>query len=823
MMLPNYRYSLLSLTVCVVLSARNAAADDDIKFDQDFMNVPSAADGNNVDINSVLNQKNLLPGSYPVSLFINNQDFGQNTVEFKMHGDKLVPCVPVSLLQNAGVRESILKGTSGDTCVDVSELVEHASAYFDSKKLALRILIPQESLDQSAQGYIDPKKWDDGIPALLLNYNASASSSENQGRNTHSANVYLQGGLNLLGFRLRSSASWRKGETWQRYNTYVEKDLPGTLGNVQAGELFTGGDVLDSVPFRGIQAGSVVQMLPDSLQGYSPVIRGVANSQAKVEISQHGYSLYTTFVPPGPFEIRDLNTASGNGDLDVTITEADGTVRHFTQPFATLGNLLRRGTWRYNVALGEYKSTSSSYSIHPRFVQASGALGLSHDYTLSSGFTISDIYQAGLVGIGKSLGSFGAMALDISQSMTKYRDHQEGGQSYSLRYGKAFNSGTNLRFAGYRYSTEGYRTFSEAMDERSFIDRFNYQPESRRNRIEATLTQNIGASSSIYLTANQQTWWHSSRKTRQLQLGYNTTISLVNLGIYASRTTENSGYGSTSGTDISVMLSMPLGNATVSSTVNRGQDRKYSENLGVSGTAGEKNQFNYNLDVRNQSQANSTGYAASAGYLTPWAQLNGGISAGENYHSANGSVSGALLMHSGGVELSQQLGDTVGLVKVDNTPGVSLQNAPTSVTNERGYALVPYLRPYRANRILLDVRNVSNNVDIDGRVQQVYPRQGSVVAIHYSASKNLRLLLQLTQPNGRYVPFGASVRDRQGKELTLVGQAGQALMNLQEEITDMSVNVSWGSNADQQCRADIKANGLPQQDGLSLAKAVCRH
>ncbi|MBN1084370.1 fimbria/pilus outer membrane usher protein [Erwinia aphidicola] len=46
------------------------------------------------------------------------------------------------------------------------------------------------------------------------------------------------------------------------------------------------------------------------------------------------------------------------------------------------------------------------------------------------------------------------------------------------------------------------------------------------------------------------------------------------------------------------------------------------------------------------------------------------------------------------------------------------------MTNSRGYALVPYLRPYRANRILLDTRNVDNSVDIDGSVQQVYPPPG---------------------------------------------------------------------------------------------------
>lgn len=820
-MLPDYRYAMIAIAVCCAIATRCAVADRNSTFDRDFMNLPATSSGNTPDIDAILEEDSLPAGSYPVSLSINHQDYGQNLLDFTLKDNKLTPCVPVSLLRSAGVRESALASVGSVECVDVNATIAQARVYFDSKKLSLRILIPQASLDLSAQGYINPEKWDEGIHALRLNYSVSGARSMHRSTDSTSANVYLDGGMNLYGFRLRSSASWRKGYAWQSYNSYIERDLPGTLGNIQAGELITGGNVLDSVSFHGVQASSVVQMLPDSLQGYSPVIRGIANSQAKVEISQHGYSLYTTWVPPGPFEIRDLNTVSGNGDLDVTITEADGSIRHFTQPFATLGNLLRQGTWNYNLAVGEYRSPGFAAPLHPRFVQASGAYGLPQDLTLLAGTTISDMYQTALVGIGKGLGRIGAIQLDISQSQTRYPQREISGQSYSLRYGKAFSSGTNLGFAGYRYSTEGYRTFSEAVSERSFIHQNNYQPESRRNRIEVSLTQNVGESGLLDLTANQQSWWHTSHKSRQLRLGYNTSFDWLNLGIYASHTNDSYSYGSRQDSDISLTVSMPLGGTSLSSTINRRQDNRYSENLGLSGTGGDKNQFNYSLNLGHQPQGGGMDYAASGGYLTPLAQLNAGVTGGQHHRSANVGITGSLLAHTGGIELSQRLGDTIGLVEVDRTPGVSLQNAPTAVTNSRGFALVPYLRPYRANRILLDTRNVDNDVDIDGRVQQVYPRQGAVVAVRYSASKNRRLLMQLTRADGSYVPFGASIKDAAGKELTLIGQAGQGLINLPQQAARMSLDVSWGNAPDQRCQAEVVADGLPQSDGISMTTAVC--
>lgn len=52
-------------------------------------------------------------------------------------------------------------------------------------------------------------------------------------------------------------------------------------------------------------------MLPDSEQGFAPVVRGIANSDAQVVIKQNGYVIYQTWVSAGPFEIKDLSRNGG--------------------------------------------------------------------------------------------------------------------------------------------------------------------------------------------------------------------------------------------------------------------------------------------------------------------------------------------------------------------------------------------------------------------------------------------------------------------------------------------------------------------------------
>jgi outer membrane usher protein len=64
------------------------------------------------------------------------------------------------------------------------------------------------------------------------------------------------------------------------------------------GDSSTGADVFDSISYRGIELASDDEMLPDSLRGYAPVVRGIARTNAQVTI-RHEHTLYQTSVSPG--------------------------------------------------------------------------------------------------------------------------------------------------------------------------------------------------------------------------------------------------------------------------------------------------------------------------------------------------------------------------------------------------------------------------------------------------------------------------------------------------------------------------------------------
>ncbi|KAE9709532.1 fimbria/pilus outer membrane usher protein, partial [Escherichia coli] len=136
------------------------------------------------------------------------------------------------------------------------------------------------------------------------------------------------------------------------------------------GQGTTRGGIFDSVGFTGVQMYSDNDMKPDSMQGFAPVIRGIARSNAEVTVYQNGHSIYKATVPPGPFEFSDMYPTGSSGDLQVVIKESDGTQSSFIVPYATLPVLQREGQVQYGLVAGKtHQDGSGSRAEDFNFIQ----------------------------------------------------------------------------------------------------------------------------------------------------------------------------------------------------------------------------------------------------------------------------------------------------------------------------------------------------------------------------------------------------------------------------------------------------------------------
>ncbi|WP_279427249.1 fimbria/pilus outer membrane usher protein [Glaesserella parasuis] len=67
--------------------------------------------------------------------------------------------------------------------------------------------------------------------------------------------------------------------------------------DLTVGDFTTDGAVVEAIGLHGVRLSSNDRMLPTSLRGYAPTVRGIAHSNARVTISQNGHIIRQLNVP----------------------------------------------------------------------------------------------------------------------------------------------------------------------------------------------------------------------------------------------------------------------------------------------------------------------------------------------------------------------------------------------------------------------------------------------------------------------------------------------------------------------------------------------
>ncbi|WP_211461972.1 fimbria/pilus outer membrane usher protein [Collimonas silvisoli] len=824
------RLALSAITLAVLAQLAHAQGQAGSVFNEQFLDIGGGQ--SRADLSLFAFGNRVMPGNYLVDVSLNESSIGQSQVDFVDKGDEknAQPCLTRAMLDGWGVKVEVFPAlmAAGDQCVDLAQAIPGSSVSYDGEKLRLFVSIPQAAMKRQARGAISPDKWDKGINVGMLDYQFSAARYDGGNNNTNSnvnssitefnANpstttqarntLYagLRGGFNLGDWRFRNFSTYNRGVDgegrWQSVTSYLQRDIASLGGQLVIGDSTTPGNFFDAFPFRGVQLSSDDGMLPDSQQGYAPTIRGVAQGNARVTVRQNGYVVYSSYVAPGPFVLDDLYPTSPSGDLEVTITEADGRETKFKQAFSAVPTLLREGVWRYSATGGQYRNgystiNSGSSSAKPNFVQGSLARGLGREYSVYGGLIASDIYQSVLFGVGKNLRAFGAISADLSQAHTKGPNRQDvNGQSLRFLYAKAFeNYGTSVRMAGYRYSTGGFRTFQEAAQMQDL--QTGQELNNRRNQLRLELAQQLGSNGgTAYASAQQQSYWGTDQKDRLIQVGYSNFYKQLSYSVFYNYSTNLNG---PSNRQLMLTLSIPLGDSRSYAryTVAKGNNGELTQQASVYGSALDDGRLTYNVTAAHSNQQDNSG-SASASYLSQIGRFDFGRAQGSGYGQTTLGIAGGLVVHGGGVTLAQPLGETMALVQAPDAANVGFEVYPGVRTDSRGNAVLANLSPYRLNRLAVRTEDLGDNVEVKNAALDVVPTRGAVVLAKFETSIGLRLMLNLSDRNGKPLPFGARVENQQGQEMGIVGGEGQTFISGAKEAD--AFTVKWGQAAAEQCR-----------------------
>lgn len=844
-LLPSFfRYSLLSAGVMFGISSWCYGED---YFDPSFLTL--SGESNQVDLSAFAQEGGIAEGEYTVSVFLNSQDVGQFALFFKKNDKNIItPQFTPKLLESWGINVPNipeLKSLKEDEIInDLTAYIPHSTVKFDVSSLRLNLSIPQVAMNPTYKGYVNMDRWEDGIPALLFNYSLSGSQNRNHNNQntTQTNNLFasVRGGANIGAWRLRSSMthSYVKydGQANQSNNTrqdtnfsntYLSRDIKALRSTIYAGEASTGSDIFDSVSFKGIKLVSNEQMLPSQLRGYAPAISGVANTNARITVRQNGNIVYETYVAPGPFYINDIQQAGLSGDYDVTVTEADGTERRFIVPYSALPMMLRPGGWQYELTAGRYNGSMTKGSRQSDFVLGTGVYGLQSGITLFGGALVAKDYQATSVGTGVSLGDIGAVSVDMTHSIAKFTSNnnqsdRKTGQSYRIRYSKSLTStGTSVDLTALRYSTEHYYNFSEFNSQGYSLEEglSPWTLQRRRSSFQTQLSQQLGGYGSLSFRANRDDYWGNNKTLTGLSIGYSGSTKGVSYGLNYNidRIKDTNGQWPEN-RQISLNVSVPFrifGNSSslqsIYATTSMTHDNKgrTQNQMGLSGST-FNNAMSYNVSQSWGNQGQTATSNANIGYQGSKGNISTGYSYSNNSNSLNMSLSGGMLVHSGGVTLSRSLGESVALINAPGATGAKLINGDSAVDGQ-GYAIAPYLTDYMKNSVGIDPTTLPEGVDLPHSNVNVYPTKGAVVKVDIATRVGYQALITLKQQNQKPVPFGAIATLANNESLSdvisgIVGDLGQVyLAGLPEKG---QLFIKWGNTPDKQCNISFNLANL---------------
>lgn len=696
------------------------------------------------------------PGAHQVTMKVNGRSFGRVEVRITDSGDLCLdqPLLSsVHLIAPPGQAE-----TPGADCERFQALYPQSIVHLDPQALAVDLVVPAQAQSRE-RNRRSLAHYDSGGVAGILNYDLAWAQHRFDRSVSDAWTARTELGLNAGNWVLRSHQLASRLDGQQRVDlldAYAQRTLERQALLFQFGQIDLRNPVLGGMAVMGAQAFPEQALLKPSAR---PMIEGIAQTQARVEVRQGGRLVHATLVPAGPFTLAPPALSDPYAPLEVTIIEADGQGRRLSVPTAPAVGLDSASGFTFG--LGTLRDHDQSPTVFSG--GWNGALG----GRLSSGVgaLASVDYQA----IGMGLGSPPWQEAEVSTAWRQSRSGrsgQTGGQS-QLQLSQRW-WGNWQATVGYSRQTSGYRQLHEILVPAGKLRHVAFE----RNQHSFSLSSQHARLGGFSLGLGQSRLADGQRLGRT-NLGWSKTFSkaTVNVGVdWASS-------ASRAGRAVYLGLTLPLdGKRRLRvSHFGNGDNRR----TGMTLREHVSDRLDYDLGVEQRARQSDLRSRAGVSLRSDSSQVRLDYAGnGHDDRSVSANLRGAAVAHEGGITRSPYaVQDTFALLNVSALEAVEVITPSGPVrTDAKGQAVVAQVEPYREVPVHVQSRSLPRNAELDNAFATVQARRGAVSKVLFDAQQRRRLLL-IVSLDGKPVPAGARVTDDSGRFVTLVQHAGVVFLH----------------------------------------------
>jgi len=800
--------SLLSLLVFLCGPGAPALAADPVGFDVQFLK--------NYGLDSSLNDyfkdaPRFPSGPNTVDMVVNGQARGRQQVSITADG-KL--CFQASLLTHLGLVNPAPVAETPDTqlssvqepCIDYLAVFPSTIVRMKPSHQVVELTVSTDALSPTSNDVATDAAR--GGTAALLNYDALAMRSSGGGNQNQFFQLSTELGFNSADWLLRSRQfiMSQGGKTRVEYlGTYGQRTLTDYRSVLQIGQIGVSSPFFSSPMITG------VQIMPETAlaSGVSglPMVEGIAQTEARVEVRQNRTLIFSTAVPPGPFALSDLPLINQNSDLEVTVVEANNVRRTFVVPAASLlraGSLERPG---YSFALGKVYGRDGG-SSEPWMATGSGTWALGKRVSLLGGALASSSY----VGLG---GGVSARLFNETTSAVRLTySHDTLARLQGVRLTADVASPLLWRInasVGTTVQSPGFRDFATS------ISAFgtDWWSSNQQRQFYGSLSWSDGAMGSFsmgYSLAARGDGVLAKRITASWGRSFGPLSVSVNL--------QRQLYSANSGQSETILfanIGIPLGTGYASTRYQQTEGsqhvtQQWSDKLG--------DRTSYVLSAGTDFAQGQSDGSASVNMLSNVAQVNATYARNGAFQTYIAGANGGIVAHGRGVTFSPYpIRDTFGIASVDRVPGVKIETSAGPVwTDAWGRAVIASLPEYQPSRIELVPQSLPRNVDVSNGLKILNAGRGSVASLDFGVSTVRRVLFTVKMPDGFPLKEGAVVNDSEGAMVGISGADGELWIDDVKQGATFNVGLAEG----QRCRLSYS---LPPDEPVGsffeAASAIC--
>jgi len=750
-----YFYRTLFLTVAFFLPVKGWSHDE--------LNLHFLQGGDRVRMAAFLGANaQYYPGRYFVDVIVNGTGIGKRVLTVTSEEQRQL-CFTPEWLANAhvSIRADFFARTfrSLAGCYALGEQSD-TEVNFDTAAKILTLTLPPAGLTKA-----DSKPgWQYGNNALRLNYNANANKYQNGTSYFGSTSLLANAGEWVI----RGNASVSQGDssidafTLSKALLDLQSDMilgKTTVSSGDLGGLSTYGVTLASNNAMGRQT-----------RGYTPLFSGIATSTARVTLQQGNTTLYSELVAPGPFTINDVTVFTG-GDVVMTVTENDGSQTQQVFPITLIQDQISPGQHEYSASLGATNNNNAQGTPKGGLAAFNYGYGFP-GFSVRTGTLLGNKFVGVTGSITSYLGVYGSISANHSATRSRYPEGNHQGQKRTLTYAKTFQTGTSIR-TSYGQISQFYNTLGEYND-------IEYTNLSRRPRlkenINISLSQPLWQRSSFSIGGWERRFWGQRGSQQGVNSSFSTRLGQVNLSFSGSyyKTQQEDQYSVS--TSVSIPFSVFEHDLSTFATLSNRKNSGSSYFAGASANVTDRWSLTASNNWSNDSNISRQTNLWS-NYSGNKAQLNGQLSHADYGTTGSGSISGSMLYLpiDNSVILGRNISDTVAVVNVKNTSGVTLLGR-TDTTDRNGNLLVP-LTSYQVNTLTLNTSSLPASTELSITSQKIKPTGMSVAYVPFEPLTVKRYVLQIRKANGDLIPPGVWATTDGGTPLGFVGAQGVLLIN----------------------------------------------